>query len=309
VDTSLLKPVLVLGVVESGLYALLPVALVLSYRVSRTIAFVHGGIAASAALIYADLVYRGVIPGSFPHWRPMPSLLCVVAIGAVMGVVYGVVMTHPTILRLPRMTLTIGSVGVMLLLIGIFSSRLVIDPTAIPNNPFGGDTVTIAGVVVTNLRFVTLLVAAILVVALAVLLARTRAGRDIRAIADDLEAASWCGVDVARVGTGVYALSGAVAALAGVLTAATVGPDPGDMIVLLLRSLMVAIVGGLVSLPLALAGALLFALVQTAMTAGMFGTHFVGSIELVQDAVLFAAILLLAQSRRRNVRTMLRQAL
>jgi branched-chain amino acid transport system permease protein len=56
-DFSLWKQVLVIGAAEAGLYALLPVALVLSYRVSRTIAFVHGGIAASAALLYADSIH------------------------------------------------------------------------------------------------------------------------------------------------------------------------------------------------------------------------------------------------------------
>ncbi len=49
---NLLTTVLVAGVVQAGLYGLLPVSIILSYRISRTIAFVHGGIAAACALTY-----------------------------------------------------------------------------------------------------------------------------------------------------------------------------------------------------------------------------------------------------------------
>jgi len=52
-DLGLWRPVLVLAILQAGLYGLLPISLVLCYRVSRTIAFVHGGIASAAASIRA----------------------------------------------------------------------------------------------------------------------------------------------------------------------------------------------------------------------------------------------------------------
>jgi branched-subunit amino acid ABC-type transport system permease component len=46
----LLGPSLVSGFFQAGLYGLLAVALVLTYRVSRTVAFVHGGLAILGAM-------------------------------------------------------------------------------------------------------------------------------------------------------------------------------------------------------------------------------------------------------------------
>ncbi len=56
-----------------------------------------------------------------------------------------------------------------------------------------------------------------------VLLNHTRFGRHVYAIGDNDEAARMMGLDVAKVTTGVYALSGALAGLAGVLLAARLG--------------------------------------------------------------------------------------
>jgi hypothetical protein len=49
---NILGPSIVAGITTSGLYGLVAVALVLSYRISRTIAFVHGGIVLSGALLF-----------------------------------------------------------------------------------------------------------------------------------------------------------------------------------------------------------------------------------------------------------------
>ena len=54
-----------LGVAAAGLYGLLAVSLVLTYRVSRTIGFVHGGIAVFAAHFYWWLTYDSGVRGRF----------------------------------------------------------------------------------------------------------------------------------------------------------------------------------------------------------------------------------------------------
>jgi len=93
----------------------------------------------------------------------------------------------------------------------------------------------------------------------------------VRALADDQEAGLWCGVKLRATGTLVYAGSGAFAGLAGVLIAVVGGPNPADMIVLFLRGLAIAVVGGLRSLPLAFLGAFMFGLFETALIVGLFG--------------------------------------
>jgi branched-subunit amino acid ABC-type transport system permease component len=311
-EPDLLKPVLVLGVVQAGLYGLLPISLVLSYRVSRTIAFVHGGIAAAAALLYWWFAYpEGLVAGDRPELDPRVALLLVVAMGAAMGGAYGLIVTRPAIIGASRMSLTVFSLGTMLLVIGLFTFRLpVVSTVAYPPNPFGeGGAVTLAGVVVTKLRLATLICTVVIIAALIAFTSLTRAGLHMRAVADDVEAAGWCGVEVARIGTGVYVVAGSIAALAGGLICPTIGNDPVDLIILLLRALTVGAIGGLMSLPLAITGALALAMVDTATNAGLFGGMSLGTREIVLNAALIVLILSVARTQGANRYMLSRQSL
>ncbi len=313
-DTSLWKQVLVIGIAEAGLYALLPIALVLSYRVSRTIAFVHGGIASSAALLYWWLVFDVEwLPGYRPTLPPFVGFVLVIAMGAALGAGYGMAVTLPKIAALPKMTLTVASLGAMMLAIGFFSTTLNVPPESIPPSPFGTGGVTIFGVVLTTLRATTLAIAVGLCVLLALFLAKSRTGRHLKAISDDLEASAWCGVPVAKLGTGVHTGAGAIAAMAGVLIAAQSGPDPINLITFLLRGLTVAIVGGLMSLPLALGAALVLGVVQSALVVGIVGSdtgaYSIGRQELILSVILLAMILAVAKARPRQFYLLDRQSL
>ena len=310
IHLTLWKQVLILGVAEAGLYALLPIALVLSYRVSRTIAFVHGGIAASAALLYWWFVYNSqFVPGNRPELPGLVGLIVVVAIGAAMGAGYGIAVTSARVAALPRMTLTVVSLGAMMIAIGIFDGTLSIPEEIIPPGPFGNGRVRIAGVVLTSLRSTTIVISVVLVIAIALYLSRSRTGRHLRAISDDLEASAWCGVKVARIGTGVHTVAGAIAALAGALIASQSGPDPINLIIFLLRGLAVAIVGGLMSLPLALAASLVLGIVQTALTVGIVGPYSLGRQELTLNVILLVMILAVARLRPRQFYLLERQSL
>lgn len=315
VNLDLWREVLIIGVAEAGLYALLPIALVLSYRVDRTIAFVHGGIAASAALLYWVLVYDNPFPpGTRPELPALVGLLLVMAIGGGLGCAYGIATAHPWVAALPRMTLTVISLGAMMTALGVFSSTLSVPPEVIPPSPFDFGNVRIAGVVLTPLRTGTLAIAVILVAALATFLNVTRTGLRLQAIADDPEPAAWSGVKVARISTGVHTVAGATAAMAGALIAAQSGPDPINLITFLLRGLTVAIVGGLMSLPIALIAALVLGVTQSALIVGVIGTsdgaaYSIGRQELLLNLIMLAAILGVAKLRPRQFYLLDRQSL
>lgn len=307
---ELWQAVLVLGVVMAGLYGLLPIGFVLCYRVSRAIAFIHGGIATAAAMGYWALTYNeNLVPGSHPAWPPMLGLLLMVAAGAVLAATYGAWATSPAMVGRSRMTHTVMSLSAMLLLFGVFTSTLKVPPFIYPPNPVGQGSFELGGAVITHLRLVTLCCTVALVLALALFLGVTRAGRHVRAIADDLQAAQWSGVAVARVGTGIYGVSGAIAALAGVLIAATVGADPGALLQFLLRGLAVAVIGGMVSLPLALFGAVIVSVTETALSGGMFGTVSLGAQELWVNAVLLTVVVVMLRRRGSEFYLLTRQSL
>jgi branched-subunit amino acid ABC-type transport system permease component len=309
VEFDLLKPVLVLGLMQAGMYGLLPISVVLSYRISRTIAFVHGGLAIFGALAYEVLVSgsaRGGLVGAlFPVVDPLPALLLVLCIGAVLGAAYGVLVMSRRVAQLPGMVLTVLSLGLMLLTIAV-AGRFVrpagVDAGLgqVAPTPFGGGGVPIWGQVVTAHRFAVLLIVLGLVLVLALVLNRTYTGLAIRAIADDLEASVWCGTKLRLIGAGVYAIAGAVSAMAGALFVATVAAGVEGILLLFMRALVIALVGGLRSVSLALAGALLFGVLDTALQVGFFGEIGGGRQEFLLSAAMMGLILLVARTRKES---------
>src|SRR2546427_14195 len=112
-NSHALGPGLVLGLAAAGLYGLLAVSLVLTYRVSRTIGFVQGGIAIAAAYLFYFL-NDGAKTG---HARlgGIPALLACVAAGAVVGGIYGTIVTGKRMASYPRIVLTMFSLASLLL--------------------------------------------------------------------------------------------------------------------------------------------------------------------------------------------------
>jgi branched-subunit amino acid ABC-type transport system permease component len=323
---QLLGPVLLSGLVSAGLYGFLPISIILSYRISRTIAFVHAGIAAVGSLGYWVLVVKtssAAIPdvvlevggvhsthawGHRPELPPPAGLAVVVALGAVIGGLYGAVIMSRRVAMLPVLALTIASLGVMMGLIGAVG-YLNVEADLLPPSPFGSHSYSFGGVALTRHDLATFAIVAALSVGLAVLLTRTHGGLVIRALADDQEAGIWCGVKLRRIGALVYAGSGAVSALAGALLTVDAGAQPEDMILLFLVGLGLASVGGMRSLPLAFCGALLFSVLRTAMIAGLFGDVRRDVAAVVLYGSLFLIIVIAARFSRERVFLLDRQSL
>jgi branched-chain amino acid transport system permease protein len=332
VHFDLFFTVLVAGGISAGLYGFLPISLILTYRISRTIAFVHGGIAALGAIAYWILsLHNDLLPtyiitfsqaqdpktfGSRPKWHAFPSMLAVVAMGMVIAGVYGYIVMSRQLATLSVLTLTIVSLGAMMGMIGV-SSLMNVDANVFPDSPFGSGRHKILPesmtnhlpLLITNNQIFTLLTVLGLSAALALFLTRTHTGLVIRALADDQEAGVWCGVKLRAVGALVYGVSGGIAALAGVLTSITVGANPADMLVFLLDGLAIAIVGGLRSLPLSLVGALLYGLTETALKIGFFGEVTLPVQAVVLYGLLLTIIVVVARLRRDSFFLLERQSL
>lgn len=99
--------------------------------------------------------------------------------------------------------------------------------------PFAETDLRIAGLVIGVPQLASLVLAFVLVAALSLLLARTRLGRALRAIAENPDAATLMGIEVNRIVPVVFLITGALTALAGILYAVgyrTVSPFIGDTV-------------------------------------------------------------------------------
>jgi branched-subunit amino acid ABC-type transport system permease component len=307
---GLVGPSIVAGVTTSGLYGLIAVALVLSYRISRTIAFVHGGIVLSGALLYwyfvtpsysgGDSLLSGELNqgggGGRPDLPMWPVMIGLMLAGAAVAAFYGFIVTSSKMATYPRVTLTNFSLSLMLIMVGIIFWKNKSSGEQAPS-PFGGggfDVSTPGGAVsqrVSYHQLATLIILVAFVIGFAILLQQTRFGVYTRAVADNVEASKLVGVPIGRVGTIVYAVSGAVSALGGILIANPVGTETTGILFIFLRALIVCVLGAFASIPLALAGAVLIAVVDSMMEAGVFGTPDKAIKEIVVVFILFSVVI------------------
>ncbi len=118
-------------------------------------------------------------------------------------------------------------------------------------------------------RLFIILVGAIMAVAIALILQRSRLGMIIRAGVQDSQMVEALGINVRRVFTLVFALGAGLAGLGGVVAAPFLGVYPGMAMEFLLQAFIVVVIGGLGSIPGAAVGALLVGLARA------YGDHIV----------------------------------
>ncbi len=305
-NTNVVMPAIVNGVTTTGLYGLIAVALVLSYRISRTIAFVHGGIVMAACLVFWYLCSPNFAEGDneallaqglgndlgrpeLPIW---PILIMLLIGGSVISAGYGYVITSSKLATYPRVTLTNFSLALMLILVGIIFKYSVASGEPAPS-PFGKGKTHVGIQTVTVHQIATLIILAAVVIGFTILMQRTRFGVYVRSIADNVEASKLVGVPIGQVSTTVYAIAGAISALGGILLGGYVGTDTTGILFIFLRALIVCVLGAFSSIPMALAGALVLSTVDSMLKSDVFGKVGPGLKEVIVVGILFSVVLLI----------------
>jgi len=148
--------------------------------------------------------------------------------------------------------------------------------------------------VVPFVGLIAFFIALALVAAIYFFMEKNRTGNAIRAVGMDITAARLMGIDIAHTYALTFGLSAALAGAAGCLVAISQGFSPATFGPYNVRAFLVVILGGLGSVPGALAGGLLFGFIDQFSQAplpggGIFGlTSFSG----LKDAIFFVVLLL-----------------
>lgn len=266
---------LVLGIGAGALDALLALGIVLVYRTTGTLNFAQAGTGALAAFV-AYSVSQGR-----PLWVAVTvSILAGAAIGlATYGVVSGI--------RARNFALTsaVATLAVAVLLQQIIRIGWGASPGAFPA-PFGVSSFTAGTVVISYLNVASVITALGLALGIGAALQWTRQGTMIRAIADNPGSAQLCGGNIRVLLAAVWALSGALAAVAGFFIAQIVFA-PSFVDPYFVVSLIAAVLGGLRSLAGAFAGA-----VAVEVSRDLFQAYAPSSVE--PYALTFLIVLLIA---------------
>jgi branched-chain amino acid transport system permease protein len=183
------------------------------------------------------------------------------AVGAVLGALVEVVFIQPLYRRpVEQVLVTVGlALALGALVFGIWGG----DPKLVTVPDWMIDTTTILGANIPNDRFVEIGVAVIVLVGLVAFLRYTRVGLIIRAGVENRAMVQALGIDVRRTFTLVFALGGALAALAGVLSGVYYGSvDPTRGTSLLIFAFIVVVIGGFGSIEGSAVAAVAVGLVQ-----------------------------------------------
>ncbi len=257
-----------------------------------TLVFVSGGLDLSVGSIFAvgAMASAGFLAAGLPI--PLGILLGTLA-GGVAGLLNGVLINYGGI---PPFITTLGMLYAARSLVVYFTGGQPI--TALPDG-----FAEVARATVLGLPILLYYAAAVVIVA-HLLLETTTFGGDVRAIGGNREAASNAGIDVRRISTVVYVLSGLSAAFAGVLMAARLGSgQPSIGVSFELQVISAVIIGGtsLFGGIGTIWGSLLGSLVLSILTTGLILLHIDPVLQDFVIGVIIVAAVGIDQFRRRSM--------
>jgi len=231
---------IVAGLANGSIYALVALALVLIYKTQDVINFGQGEI-----LMVGGFVGYSVL--EYTH-APYPlALLAAIVAGGVLGAAIELTALR-RVAEQHHITLAMVTVGCSVLIKGIarlpFGSDIYTFPAVVSSAP-----VSIAGAEMSPQSLITVAVALVVALLLFLFFRLTPAGKQMQATQQNLTGARIVGINPGRVFSTTWALAAAIGALTGVLAAplALLYPDMGNDF--LLKGFAAAVLGGLESVP------------------------------------------------------------
>ena len=241
------------GLVLGCIYALSALGFTLIFGVARIVNFAYGEL-----LMLGAFVTLSVMPFlGIGFFTALP--IGMAAIAALSVLVY--VLTVRPVMRGTPLQALLVTTGVLYVLreVAIFTWG-----TAPRQMDMGVDgAIEFGEIIVTYTRLVAIATMAVLVLALYTILYRMRIGKALRAVAQNRAGAEAIGLNVDRVVSFTFAVSGAMACAAGALIGALYATEPGMGSAPLLKSFVIVIFGGLGSVPGAIVGGLAIGLIET----------------------------------------------
>ena len=265
--------VLLIGISQGALYALVALGYTLVYGILELINFAHGDVFMIGGMIAATIALQGF--GISPQQSPSIGLLLPAMLVSLVAAMIGCGLLNVTIERFaykplrgaPRLAPLITAIGMSFILENIAIIWKGTRPVNLPPNEFsagnGGHIFRIGHVVYTWDRLFVLLVTVPVLLGLIWLVQFTRQGKAMRATAQDKDAAAMMGIDVDRTISFTFLVAGLLAGAGGTIFAfyaTTISFYTGFQLGLF--AFTAAVLGGIGNLPGAVLGAILIGLIQ-----------------------------------------------
>lgn len=254
----------IVNAISAGsLYAVMAVGLAMVFGILRLINFAYGDQMMVAAYLAAFSLGAGL---------PLPVTLLVIIVGSViLGLAMERVAYRP-LRGAPDVALLLSSfaVGQILQNTTLLTTRLAglpIQMTFAAPDLLSG-VLAFGPITVPKLNVVSLAAGVVILLLLTLFVTRTDLGLSMRASAEDMSAAQLVGININRVIATAFAISSALAAIAGLLYAGQAGQiNPFMGFSPVLKAFIAAVIGGFGSLPGAVLGGYLLGGLEVLLTA------------------------------------------
>jgi len=266
------------GLTLGSVYALIALGYSLVYGILKLLNFAHGDVFMVGSFIGFGVLQ--LLGGATDPVLPLWPLLIVITVSAMAGcAVLGVVIerfAYRPLRDAPRIAPLISALGVSFFL--AYSMQVLFgaeqrdyDAFSLDNGKLFLSGFDIGNVRVPLLRIVIIVAAFLLMIVLWLLVTRTRTGKAMKATSYDREAAAMMGIDIDRVIVVAFVLGSALAGAAGVLFALRAPTFPAIGFLAGLKGFTAAVIGGIGSVPGAMAGGLILGFAE-AYTQGYIST-------------------------------------
>ena len=262
------------GLQTGSVYALVALGYSMVYGIILLLNFAHGDIIMVGA-------YTAFYAMTAFHLHPILSVVLAVVTSTLLGVVIEKVAYTP-LRSAPRLSLLITAIGISFLLENgaqlLFGADTKSMDTLVPGN------VSFGSVTISYTAILTIIVAVIAMVALTLLVQKTKLGKAMRAVSEDMGAAQLMGISLNKTISFTFAVGSALAGIGSVLylcAYSQASPTMGSM--LGLKAFVAAVLGAIGSIPGAMIGGFAIGLLEALVAA-------VG-LSVWKDAVVFAILI------------------
>lgn len=264
------------GLHLGSIYALIALGYTMVYGIVRLINFAHGDIIMIGAYVSLLLI-------SNLQLNPFLALVVSVLVCTLVGVLIERVAYKP-LRNSPRISALITAIGVSYMLQNLAQLIFSSNPKPFPNvfqnmNLLSGD------LNLGLLTFITIGSSGLLMIALRFIVYKTKMGKAMRAVSEDLLAARLMGVNVNKTISITFAIGSALAGFGSFLYASAypvvypyMGMNPG------LKAFIAAVLGGIGSVPGAMVGGIVMGVVEA------FSKAFISS--QLADAIVYGILIL-----------------
>jgi branched-chain amino acid transport system permease protein len=289
------RDLVVYGVAQGSVYALIALGYTLVYGVLFMINFAHGDVFMSGAMT-AFFVARTFGESGFLNQNPIVALLIIFAVSMLTSMLVAIILeriAYRPLRRAPRLVPLITAIGASLFISnsvrGIYGERV----QAYPDVTVLEGRINLLGVPILKTQLLVIIAAVALMAALIYFVERTRTGRAMRAVSEDKDAAALMGINVDRIIVTTFAVGGLLAGAAGVLYALIFGQVHWFMGFLPgIKAFTAAVLGGIGNLGGAMLGGLTLGVLENVGPPLLLSGAGVPSPNQLSDVIAFTVLVL-----------------